>query len=256
MCTADLNLRVRSSQRFASRITAMFGHGCGISGPEVVRKSPIARDQRSIAAIGTVIFSLIQICTAQGRQAHFSTLQGTTVRMQPFGYSFQIPYDWTLKYGGVVLTRPELEKAKKGKEEWYKEYATIVNAALPFGECSVQAGNQRWDSGAESLQMRGYVIESSAEEVEKGISTQGFAAAKSLPSKVAKDGAIRRDNVGQWRRILITSDLWYGDYGGKANVDFYVNTHDGETVVLVFMYAIEGRYTSTVQQILRSFSWQ
>jgi hypothetical protein len=167
--------------------------------------------------------------------------------MQPSGAVLQIPLSWTSEYDAVVVTRPNLKKVVKGRGEWTTEFAKIVNEALPFAECSVQAWNQRWDSpGFDGLQMRGYVIDSPAEEIEKRIATQGFAAAKKLPW----GAAMNEDGVGQWHRILITYDLWYGDYGGKANVQFYLTTHDEETIVLAFMYAIEAGNVSTMQQIL------
>jgi hypothetical protein len=213
---------------------------------------------KSLAAtiVGATLFWSAAAPISHAKQQHFSTREGRTIRMQPFGSSFQIPPDWTLDDDGVVLTRTELKKVKKGREEWFTEYAKIANAALPFVDCSVQAGSQRWDSaGIDGLQMRGYVVDSIGADVQKEISTKGFAASKKLPSKVARGAAIKKDDFGQWRRILITSDLWYRDYGGKGNVVFYLNTHDGKTVVLVFMYAIEGKYVPTIQQILQSFSW-
>jgi hypothetical protein len=37
--------------------------------------------------------------------------------------------------------------------------------------------------------------------------------------------------------MLVSYDVWYGDYGGRANVDFYVRQMERNTIVLVFMYA-------------------
>jgi hypothetical protein len=50
----------------------------------------------------------------------------------------------------------------------------------------------------------------------------------------------------------------YYDYGGRANVDFYVTERNGTTIVLVFMYVgmdDAPETMTTVQQILKSFSW-
>jgi hypothetical protein len=43
--------------------------------------------------------------------------------------------------------------------------------------------------------------------------------------------------------------------GGRANVDFYTTEKNGNTIVLVFMYADMDNNLATVQQILKSFSW-
>jgi len=53
---------------------------------------------------------------------------------------------------------------------------------------------------------------------------------------------------------LIAYDVFYGDYGGRANVDFYVTEAEGKTIVLAFMYAAVNNNNSVVRQILESFS--
>ena len=61
--------------------------------------------------------------------------KGRIVRRQPSGASFELPEG---RWGGWYFERSELDKVKRGKGEWYTEYARIANAALRFEDCSAQ----------------------------------------------------------------------------------------------------------------------
>jgi hypothetical protein len=61
--------------------------------------------------------------------------KGRIVRMQPSGASFELPEG---RWGGWYFERSELDKVKRGKGEWYTEYARIANAARRFEDCSAQ----------------------------------------------------------------------------------------------------------------------
>lgn len=196
---------------------------------------------------------------AETKKEHFSTLDGTKIRLEPSGASFQIPFDWTKDYQTVSITRTQLQKVRKGKGEWYREYARVVNAALPFAGCSAQAGRYSWDStGSGGVQMRAYVFASSAEEIEGRIAARGLAVAKALPTYTARNVSENKYEEGRWHRVLISYDAWYIDYGGKANVEFYLTAKEKKTVVLVFMYAGTDPHDArlAIRQILDSFSWQ
>jgi hypothetical protein len=104
--------------------------------------------------------------------------------------------------------------------------------------------------------MRGYVVQSTLDEVERTISTNGLSAAKGLPRTTASNVSVEKSEREPWRRILISYDASYGDYGGKTNVEFYATAHEGWTVVLVFMHPDSANYAAVVEQTLRSFSWQ
>ncbi len=106
--------------------------------------------------------------------------------------------------------------------------------------------------------MRAYVFASGAEEIERRIAAKGLAAAKALPTHTARNAAENQYEEGRWHRVLISYDAWYIDYGGKANVEFYLTAKEEKTVVLVFMYAGTDPHddTSAIRQILKSFSWE
>jgi hypothetical protein len=211
------------------------------------------------ASIIGVLFSFCVASIAEGGDRRFSSLEGTTIRMQPSGASFQIPADWTHSSNTLHLTSAELEKVRKGTGEWDTEYAKVVNAGLPFEDCAVHAGGEGWGANGASfgdLQMRGYVSRRNGAEIERRIAGRGFSAARNLPSKNASGAVIHEDDEGAWHRIAISYDLSYSDYGGKANVEFYISVHGNWTVVLVFMHADTGKQDSTIRQIVQSFSWQ
>lgn len=207
----------------------------------------------STVCIALLLFSP-SVGGSQTKETRYSTLDGGTIRMEPFSASFRIPLDWTKEYNAVTVVRAQLEKVRKARGEWYKEYASVVNSSLPFSNCSVQAGTYAWDSSTFSgLQLRGYLLDSGRDRIEASIATKGLTAAKALRASV-RNAAVTRDEQRGWHRILITYDVWYGDYGGKAYVEYYVTTRQAKTIVMVFMYAgSENR--SVIQQILDSFSW-
>jgi hypothetical protein len=182
---------------------------------------------------------------------HFSTSQGASVLLHPSGATLQLPIDW-----GASLTTKELQGVKQGKGEWYTEYAEVINAALPFSACSLEAGRFLWRQGAfRTVQMRAYVLHSTLSNIEARIATKGLTAAKALPYPTARNAFVNKEETPQWHKISIGYDLNYVDYGGKANIEFYVTTHENWTVVLVFMHSGTTE-PDEVRQIINSFSWQ
>ena len=103
--------------------------------------------------------------------------------------------------------------------------------------------------------VRGYVTNRGAADIEKKIATKALSAAKALPSPTIRNASLTKEDAGQWHRGRIGYDVEYGDYGGRANVDFYTTEKNGNTIVLVFMYVDMDNNLATVQQILKSFSW-
>lgn len=200
----------------------------------------------------TLLFSFSTAGASPDKEKHSSMREGGTIRMEPSGASFQIPPDWE----SVRIEQANLREVRSGKGEWKTEYTVVANAALPFSDCSVQAG--RWDwrvSTFAGVTVRGYVTNRSAADIEKKIATKALYAAKALPSPTIRNASLTKDEAGQWHRTLIAYDVDYGDYGGRANVDFYTTEKNGNTIVFVFMYVDMDNNLATVQQILKSFSW-
>src|SRR5258708_36698595 len=98
--------------------------------------------RKSLGMFILVVTLLVSFATAGAspdKEKHSSTREGGTIRMEPSGASFQIPPDWE----SVRIEQAELREVRSGKGEWKTEYTVVANAALPFSDCSVQAG--RWD---------------------------------------------------------------------------------------------------------------
>ena len=177
-----------------------------------------------LALAATVLFAFASAQASDKNQQHFSTREGTTIRLQPSGASFEIPRDWD----GWYFERAELEKVEKGQAEWYTEYARVANAALPFTDCSAQAGRYLWNGASfAGVTVRGYVKNRSSACVEMKIATRALTAAKALPRPTIRNASLTKVESDQWHRNLIAYDVWYGDYGGRANVDFYTTEKNG-----------------------------
>jgi hypothetical protein len=182
---------------------------------------------------------------------YFSSQQAASTVMHPSGVSLALP-----QTRNINLSRQEIERVRNGRTEWYREYARITNAALPYDHCSLQAGTSSWDSPSYAeLQMRGYSFEAAPAVVETTIRAKALSAARSLPKKTASNASVSESEVGRWHRILVSYDAWYVDYGGPAAVAFYVTGQGSRTVVLVFMNAESGGGSATIQPILDSLTW-
>jgi hypothetical protein len=211
-------------------------------------------------ALTSAILLFASTCFSQTRAFHFATRDGLTIRLNPGGASFRISeywLDWDPKsYKNLHLTRADLESVKDGAGEWDTEYGKVVNAALPFNDCSAHLGEEGWGAQGASfgdLQMRAYISDLSEEELERRISTKGLAAAKAIRTDVAPQATLARDKVLNWTRLVIAYNLFYWDYGGTGHVEFYLNSFHGHTAVLVFMHA--GGHEWAIEQILKSFAW-
>jgi hypothetical protein len=209
------------------------------------------REKVGIIAVLVVLSGTAPARVSQ-RDSHFSTAEGRMVRMQPSGTAFEIPEG---RWDGWYRSRAELDKAKRGKGEWYAEYARVANAALPFQNCSIQTGTYLWNAPTFfGVTVRGYSLDSVAGETEARIASKALTAARHLPRSTVSNASLTKSREKQWDRLLIGYDVSYGDYGGRANVDFYVTEVEGKTIVLVFMYADVNNNASVVRQILESFS--
>ena len=207
-----------------------------------------------VACTPLLFFGAAAAQEAVRAQQHFATRKGTSISIQPSGASLEIPKDWAAR-----TQVAELKEVRRWDGEWKTEYTKVVNAALPFSQCSVQAGEWDWRvSTFSGVTVRGYVLNRRAGDIEERISAKGLAAAQALPHSTIQNVSLTEADTEQWHRILIKYDAWYYDYGGRANVDFYVTERNGTTIVLVFMYVgmdDAPETMTTVQQILKSFSW-
>jgi hypothetical protein len=207
----------------------------------------------------------------------YARLTGETIELMPWGMSFIIPQNWLDLYykehfNNLHLTREQLEKVRNADNaEWDGDYARIVNSVLPFENCAVHAGGDGWGKDGCShsdVQMRVYVGNWSTPDVKKLIDENGFSIARMIADenrqkmKIAVKGGVpleptrevlKPEVVSEWHKFGIALPLWYDDYGGEGNVDFYIRLFGHDTVVLVFMYASGAGQAKFIEPIVASF---
>ena len=186
-----------------------------------------------------------------------AVLIGNTIYLPQSNTKFNIPQNWlewqSKFHNNFHLTRWQLYWVKTGVREWDAEYAQVTNAVLPFEHCAVHAGSEGWDLNGVSftdLQMRVYVGDWKLADIKNQVAQQGLKQAGEI-GEDAKFSSYVRD---KWQRDSISYNVFYGDYGGKAEVDFYSREVNGKTVTLVFMYASDN--TEKIKEILDSFGYE
>ena len=186
-----------------------------------------------------------------------SVLAGNTIRLPQSNTKFNVPQNWlewqSNSHNNFHLTRWQLYWVKTGFWEWDSEYAQVTNAVLPFENCAAHLGGEGWDLNGVSfgdLQMRAYAGNWNLANVRERVAQQGLNQAR----KVGKEAQFSSDARGDWQRDSISYNVFYGDYGGKAQIDFYSRATNGKTVTLVFMYASEN--TEEINQVLDSFVYK
>jgi hypothetical protein len=189
----------------------------------------------------------------------YATRENRTILLHPSEVSFQIPQDWldwnSEFHNNLHLTHRELERVQFASGEWDSEYSDVVNSALPFEDCAAHIGGEGWGREGASfadLQVRAYVTDLSSDEILKRISGSAFSTAKRVSSEVMREPAAQVNFMqdGQWQKAVVQYNLFYGDYGGRANVEFYVKQVGRHELVMVFM----GKVEKEKQQILNSLT--
>jgi hypothetical protein len=190
----------------------------------------------------------------------YATRQDRIIYLHPSDTSFQIPQDWlywdTEFHNNLHLTHRELTKVRFGAGEWDTEYGDVVNSALPFQDCAAHVGGEGWGRAGVSfadLQLRAYVTDLSSAEILRRISGPAFATAKrvSSPRFHAPVVQINSGQEGEWHRAVIQYDLFYGDYGGRANIEFYIKPVGQYQLVMVFMGNVENEKRQVLDSVTR-----
>ena len=177
----------------------------------------------------------------------YATRSSRTIYLYPSSVNFQIPQDWidwnAEFHNNLHLTHQELRNVRFGAGEWDSEYGEVVNSALPFEDCAAHVGGEGWGKEGVSfgdLQLRAYVTDLSSGEIVKRISGPAFGTAKKVSSDISGEPAqINFSQEGQWQTAVVQYGLFYGDYGGTANVEFYIRPAGRYRLVMVFMGSVD-----------------
>lgn len=132
----------------------------------------------------------------------------------------------------IVTERARLPALRDARREWRREYSAVVDSVLPFPELVAHVGGDPWIGGhCSALQMRVYVSDMEVGTLEPRF-TAGATTAARFFSPVAR---VNTDSAG-WHMTRLSWNAWYHDYGGTANVEFWVRAVGGRTLIVVFMY--------------------
>ena len=183
---------------------------------------------------------------------------GALIKLLPSGATLKVPSDWVewnRKFGNNFhLTHQQLDAVAMGAGDWDTEYASVCNAVLPFDGCAAHLGDDGWGEKGVSyadLQVRVYQLDDAPETVERWIETDGKA---DIWRFSRASPVLERDGKSLWRRTMLSFWVSYGDYGGKANVDFRARRFGDQTFVFVFMYSDFQSQDEAITGILESFT--
>lgn len=181
-----------------------------------------------------------------------STLEGMAVVPVGPGVRVEVPADWLdwhARHGNNLhLTREELELVRVGAGEWDTEYAEVLATLLDFDQCAAHVGSEGWGLEAVSfgdLQLRIYRVPETPEAIVE------LAMAQTWETLAAE---VTVDDTGPWTRVRIGYDRFYGDYGGRANVDLHMHRFGDATAVLAGMFEGYGD-NEELAAILASACW-
>jgi hypothetical protein len=138
-----------------------------------------------VVILGAKVYT--EVALRVGDAGRFATRRGPTIRLHPSDITFQVPESW-LKWDSEFhnnfhLTHRELRRVRVGHGEWDSEYASVVNASLPFQDCAAHVGGEGWGWWGASfgdLQVRAYVTSLSGNEIMTKIRERGFGVAQHI----------------------------------------------------------------------------
>jgi len=133
-----------------------------------------------------------------GDAGRYATRQGRTIQLHPSNITFQVPQSWlewdSEFHNNFHLTHRQLRSVRVGHGEWDSEYASVVNASLPFEDCAAHVGGEGWGWQGVSfgdLQVRTYVTSLSEVEVLARIKSQGFETAQRVAQRIREQEGLR-----------------------------------------------------------------
>jgi len=162
--------------------------------------------------------------------------------------SIDVPFPLTGPYLGTHERRDEVRDCRR---EWQREYARVANAALPLDALVLHLGREPFCRGAsfDGVQLRVYAFDSPVSDVVEAIRRGAGAEVARLPPGIRRaeaDGPPGRWTPQRafdgWVPVLVRYTVFYGDYGGQAQMDFHVRRFGEHTIVLLLMYVHAGVY--------------
>lgn len=191
----------------------------------------------------------------------YSVLEGTTVRINPYNATFEIPESWLTPKPvsgepakNLYLSWQDLNELNQfdfnHRYGFDKEDAQVMRSVLLFENCAAHVGDKGWGNGFwNDLQARVFVTDLNPEEIAVRVEKQGLDKA----SEVFERASVKSGNHGEWeKRTLDIIDAPTHFILGK-NLDFYYRSFGNKTVVVVFLHT--DKFEKEINLILDSFKW-
>ncbi len=188
----------------------------------------------------------------------YSVLEGTTIRIKPYGAAFEIPETWLTPKPISGEPTKNLHLSYQDLNELYwndggdAEVAQVINSVLPFENCAAHVGDKGWGNHFwNDLQGRVYVTDLTPEEIAARVEKQG----RNKASEVFERADVKFGTHGNWERRtldILDAPSW-SDFMLGEGLDFYYRPFGNKTVVIVFLHT--DRFEKEINLILDSFKW-
>ena len=198
-------------------------------------------------------------------------LTGSMLRIEPLGVELTLPPAWfgardsTMPptCGSIirgtpdhrfVTARPMLDSLRNADGQWDREYSSVVDSILPFGDLVAQVGPEPFGRklGADcfdDLQMRVYVLPT-AHAWDDSVRTAPLARGLTTARRFFASAVLASTDSLRWHVDWLHWNARYTDYGAEANVQLYSTTVQDRTLVLVFMRAAWDRGAEDQQRFI------
>jgi hypothetical protein len=195
------------------------------------------------------------------KNSPYSTLTGTTVQIQPYGASFEIPEAWLTQrpapdnnVKNLFLSWEDLNEVNRIDRKPYgfdTEDAEVINAVLPFEDCVAHVGDRGWGNSLwNDLQARIYITQLRPEEIVRRLETAGLRTAQSN----FEDASFEVSKYKEWSKFtfkILDAPTHFILYKRLA---FFLRRENDATVVFVFLHA--DPFEEEIALLLNSFRWE
>jgi hypothetical protein len=183
----------------------------------------------------------------------YSVLEGTTIRVEPYDATFEIPEDWVIprEQKNLFLSWQELDHLDEMEDYGIKfdeENGAVIDSILPFEYCAAHFGSKSWNNGNwNDLQSRFYIVEMTQDDFAEKVGKSGLNKARNVFEKA--DLVVEFHN--DWQKFSIKVLDAPTHFLLFKNIDLYYRNYRGKSAVFAFVHA--GGFDETIDQILRSF---
>lgn len=190
-----------------------------------------------------------------------STLDNTTVYIQPYGAYFEIPEAWLTQrpapdrhVKNLFLSWTDLNEVNQIDREPFgfdTEDADVINAVLPFEDCVAHVGDRGWGNGLwNDLQSRIYITQLTPDEIVRRLESDGLKTAQSNFEKASFEAS----TYNEWNKFSFRILDAPTHFMLFKRLTFFLRRENDATVVFVILQA--DSFEDEVAILLNSFRWE